>query len=75
MNIDDIMNADYPLPDPSWNYAQIYTECQKAYSELKFLLERMSKIENATQQTDAQLKQHLDEIGQQLNSARRMMDS
>jgi hypothetical protein len=75
MNFDDIMNADYPLPDPSWDYAQIYNQCQKACSELKFLLELMSKIEDATPESDAQIKQHLDEVGQQLNSARRMVDS
>jgi hypothetical protein len=75
MNINDLMNANYPIPDPSWDYAQIWYHSQQANTELQKLLQFMGTLENASPQSDAEIKLLLDSIGQRLNSARRLIDS
>jgi hypothetical protein len=75
MNNNDLLNADYPIPDPAWDYSQIWHHSQEAAAELRSLMSFMAEIENATPETDAQIKSQLDSIGQRLNSARRLMDS
>lgn len=69
------MNADYPLPDPSWDYYEIYVDCQESAQQLQKLIRFMSQAENGTLDTDKQIKELLDAIGQRLNQARRKMDS
>lgn len=73
--LNQLINADYPIPDPSWDYSQIWTHSQEAAAQLQQLLKYMSEIENATAETDAEIKAKLDSIGQRLNTARRLMDS
>lgn len=75
MNTDDLLNADYPIPDPSWDYSEIWHRTQSAAKELNTLLKYIAKLENATPEADTEIKSRLDSIGQQLNSARRLMDS
>ena len=65
---------DYPVADPAWDYSRIYSDCQQAKSKLERLINYMSQIENATPETDAEVKAQLDQIGQQLNQTRRFMD-
>lgn len=71
---DDLINADYAIPDPLWDYSDIWHQCQQARQELQKLLAQMQRVENATPESDLRIKQALDAIGQRLNSARRMMD-
>jgi cytochrome c556 len=73
-NYDDLIKADYAIPDPLWNYSEIWHQCQQARQELQKMLAEMQQVENATPEFDCQLKEALDAIGQKLNSARRMMD-
>jgi hypothetical protein len=74
MNQDELMNADYPIPDPAWDYFTIYQNCQQARVALQDLIEFMSQFEDAYPDADAEIKVRLDAIGQQLNQTRRMMD-
>jgi hypothetical protein len=75
MNNNDLLNADYPIPDPAWDYSQIWHHAQAAATDLRSLLAYMAEIEDATPDTDAQIKSQLDTIGQRLNTARRLIDS
>jgi hypothetical protein len=75
MNNNDLLNADYPIPDPAWDYSQIWHHSQAAAVDLRSLLAYMAEIENATPETDAEIKSQLDSIGQRLNTARRLIDS
>ncbi|MBH8564463.1 hypothetical protein I8748_20135 [Nostoc sp. CENA67] len=75
MNNNDLLNADYPIPDPAWDYAQIWHHSQRVNAELQVLFQYMATIENATPEADAEIKAKLDSIGQQLNTARRLIDS
>ena len=70
----DLMDVDYPLPDPSWDYSKIYDDCQRSKTELEKLIHYMSQVENATPETDSEVKARLDQIGQRLNQTRRSMD-
>ena len=73
-NYEDLINADYAIPDPLWDYSEIWCQCQQAGRQLQQMLVSMQEIENATPESDRQIKEALDTIGQKLNQARRMMD-
>jgi hypothetical protein len=75
MNVDDLLNADYPIPDPAWDYSQIWHHAQAAAAELRSLFSYMATVEDATPETDQQVKSQLDSIGQRLNLARGLIDS
>ena len=49
MNPDEL---NYPIPDPTWDYATIYHRCQWARQELEKLLAYMSEFEKATGESD-----------------------
>jgi hypothetical protein len=75
MNINQIMNVDYPIPDPAWDYSQVWHHTQAAAAQLRSLLAYMAEIEDATAATDEQIKSQLDSIGERLNSARGLFNS
>ncbi|AFY51355.1 hypothetical protein Nos7524_5665 (plasmid) [Nostoc sp. PCC 7524] len=33
--LSELINADYPLSDPSWDYSQIWTHSQEAAAQLQ----------------------------------------
>ncbi len=73
-NYDELVNADYYIPDPDWDYSEIWHECQQASQGLERMLAVMQQVDGATPESDRQVKEALDAIGQRLNTARRMMD-
>lgn len=73
-NYEDLINADYAIPDPLWDYSEIWHECQQARQQLQQMLVTMQEIESATPESDRQIKEALDTIEQRLNQVRRMMD-
>lgn len=75
MEIENLYNANYPIPDPSWDYAQVWTHSQQAAAELQELLAYMGGLENASPEANAKIKTLLGSIGQKLNSANRLIDS
>ncbi|MCG6135183.1 MAG: hypothetical protein MET45_11030 [Nostoc sp. LLA-1] len=70
--LNNLLNADYPIPDPAWDYAQIWQYTQEAAAQLQKLLAYMAEIEDATPETDQEIKSQLDSVGQRLNTARRL---
>lgn len=47
---------DYPLPDPSWDYAELWRHAQDARIEVENLISYMAEVENATPETDKQIR-------------------
>ncbi|NJN11534.1 MAG: hypothetical protein HC815_27590 [Richelia sp. RM1_1_1] len=74
MNIDELMNCDYPIPDPAWDYSEIYHQLQKSEIKLEQLIKYMSDIENATTESDSIIKEQINDIGLTLNSTQRIID-
>ncbi|WP_293335887.1 hypothetical protein [Microcoleus sp. CAWBG58] len=73
-NCDDLVNADYAIPNPLWHYSEIWHQCQQEMQELQQMLASVQEVENASPESDRKIKDALDAIGQRLNQARRMMD-
>lgn len=48
-------NFDYPLPDPSWDYATLWNLAHEAKNELNELISEMGKNEVATSASDEAL--------------------
>lgn len=61
-------------PDPSWHYASIWRRLQESNFELNALLDYMASVEEKSVETDKAIKGKLDNIGQELNSTRRLLD-
>lgn len=61
---DDVANADYYIPDPDWDYSEIWHYCQQAKQELEQMLAAMQQVNTATPESDQQIKEALDAIGE-----------
>ncbi|BAY78367.1 hypothetical protein NIES25_48410 [Nostoc linckia NIES-25] len=64
----------YPTPDPAWDYARLWALLQDSKNNCDLLLDDIAALEESTPEHDAEIRQRLDAIGQQLNSARRLLD-
>ncbi len=47
---------DYPLPDPSWDYAELWRHAQDARNEIENLIKYMASIEEATPESDKKIR-------------------
>lgn len=54
MNPDEI--PDYPLPDPSWDYAEIWKHAYEAKAEIEKLIKFMTTIEDASPESDKEVR-------------------
>ncbi|MEC4812099.1 MAG: hypothetical protein SAK29_02285 [Scytonema sp. PMC 1069.18] len=55
---------DYPVPDPSWDYATIYHKAQQARQHLEEAIAAMSVLEEAHPDTDAKVGRLLEIAGE-----------
>jgi hypothetical protein len=69
MDETDLMNADYPIPDPAWDYSGIWHHAQEARQKLEKLLKYMADIEEATPESDRLLREQLESILTQIEGA------
>ena len=49
---------DYPLPDPSWDYAEPWKHAQDARAEIEKLIQYMASIEDASPESDTKIRNH-----------------
>ena len=68
------VDMNYAVPDPAWDYSEIYHDCQDSKAQLELLIIYMSGFEDSTPESDARIKELLDTIGQILNTARSKMN-
>lgn len=47
---------DYPLPDSSWDYAELWRHAQDAKSEIEKLVKYMASIEDASSDSDKEIR-------------------
>ncbi|MDZ8089038.1 MAG: hypothetical protein RMY16_26330 [Nostoc sp. DedQUE12b] len=62
------MNNNIPEPDPTWDYYIEWHKLIKAKAQLDKLIEFISKVENATEETQKILVKHLHSISDTLES-------
>jgi hypothetical protein len=55
-------NLNYPIPDPAWEYAQIWENLQQTKSKFDNLLQYMAEIENADDLTDSEIVAKLADV-------------
>jgi hypothetical protein len=60
---------DYPIPDPSWDYATIYHQAQQAKQHLEEAIKAMAELETANRDSDAKLCRLLEIAGELCTSA------
>ena len=66
---------DYLISAPGWNYATIYNRLEVHHEKLGGLLKEMANHEKPTPEIYRHPLAKLDEVGQGLNSACRLMNS
>lgn len=62
MNTKDLMDADYPIPDPAWEYAEIWHQCQAIRTELEMLLGELATYEEANPEYDQLIGERVDTL-------------
>jgi hypothetical protein len=62
---------DYPQPDPTWDYAEIYGDLQKHKSDLNHFIAWLASYEEADRDTDRQAKTKVDQLINQLTEIRK----
>jgi hypothetical protein len=48
----ELLNADYPIPDPTWDYAAIWKQVVMMQRAANALAELLQQTENATPESD-----------------------
>lgn len=66
---------DYPVPDPAWDYAGIWHSTQQAKQKIEELLAYMAQIEDATPESDAIVRTHLERIQTDVEGANAFLNS
>lgn len=64
-----LLESNYPISDPAWDYAGIWHHAQEARQKLEKLLKDMADIEEATPDSDRQLREQLESILVQIDGA------
>jgi hypothetical protein len=67
-----MINPDYPQPDPTWDYAEIYGDLQKHKSDLDHFIAWLSSHEEADRNVDKEAKAKLDILIKQLVEIREL---
>ncbi|MBD2771197.1 hypothetical protein [Iningainema tapete] len=66
-------NKNYPIPDPSWDYAEIWHRLQESRIQLECLLIYMADLQAADDSSDETVKTRITDITNRLSAARRLM--
>jgi hypothetical protein len=64
-------NHDYPQPDPTWDYAEIYGDLQKFKGDLNHFITWLGSHEEADRNVDKAVKSRLDNLINQLTEIRK----
>ena len=65
-------NHDYPQPDPTWDFYEVYEMLQKHKSDTDHLIAWLSSHEEADRATDKEAKAKLDILIKQLVEIREL---
>lgn len=68
-----IIDGSEPLPDPSWDYAQIYYRTVSIRREVEALLSTL-EVDDGTPETDQAIRDHLRQMSAQINVAMGELD-
>jgi hypothetical protein len=58
-----LLNADYPIPDPAWDYAELWHHVMHLQRDISALVQLLTQQENASPEADQLIRKYLDQIG------------
>jgi ubiquitin-protein ligase len=64
-----LLSADYPIPDPAWDYADIWKQVVTMQRSTTALAELLQQTENATPESDRLVNLYLTAIRDNVNTA------
>jgi hypothetical protein len=67
--MNELLNADYPIPDPTWDYAGIWKSVVTMQRSVNALAELLQQTEDATPESDHLVKLYLQSIAENVNQA------
>lgn len=63
------LSADYPIPDPAWDYADIWKQAVTLQRAANALVELLQQTEDATPESDRLVQFYLNTIRNNVNAA------
>jgi hypothetical protein len=67
--MNELLNADYPIPDPAWDYAAIWKQVVSLQRNANALAELLQQTEAATPESDRLVRQYLSAIAENATQA------
>lgn len=69
-----MLNEAFPTPDPSWEYAGIWNDVWSIRAQTEQIIKYIREVEDANNESDRILRDHLEQIQIRLNSAVAMLN-
>jgi hypothetical protein len=69
-----MIDSQYPIPDPAWDYARIWDMLQANKLDLNELLTYLGDIEEATPETDLKIQERLRTLANCFETTRQLLD-
>lgn len=67
-------DLDYPLPDPTWDYAEVYWQAISLHREATAMIAAMSEQERSSLKADQAIRESLQEISRRVNEMMGRLD-
>jgi len=70
----NLADLDYPLPDPTWDYAEVYWQAIALHREATAMIAAMSEQEQASPEADQAVRDSWREISRRVNEMMGRLD-
>jgi hypothetical protein len=70
----DLAELDYPLPDPTWYYCEVYWQAIALHREATAMIAAMSEQERSSLEADQAIRESLQEISRRVNEMMGRLD-
>lgn len=70
----NLIDLDYPVPDPAWDYFEVYKVAIALHQEATEMVSRVSEEERGSTEADQVIRDSLQEISQRVNRIMALLD-
>jgi hypothetical protein len=68
-----LLNPDYPVPDPAWDYATLWQHVMRLQQDINALVQLLSQQEHASPEADQLIRNYLNQIGDRMIAAHHLL--
>ena len=74
MDEQNLAELDYPLPDPTWDYCEVYVRAIVLHREATAMMAAMSEQERSSPEADQVIRDSLRKISRRVNEMMGQLD-